>query len=101
MSHTDGYSITVERDEQGRPRIRPDVAGDERFDPTVSFRLPPANSCDMDRAGVVCAVLGTRRNWNQAREEGWFVAMPAGVYRSREGYVEFMSMHQAVIGRKH
>ena len=101
MSQTQGYPIAVERDAEGRPRIRADAAGEDHFDPATSFRLPPTSDRHMDRVGVVCCVLGKKLGWNQAREEGWFVAMPAGVYMSREGYVEFLSMHQAAIGRTH
>lgn len=101
MSQPDGYAITVVRDDKGRPRIHADACGSDRFDPATSFRLPYTSCRAMDRTGAVCAVTGAHREWNQAREEGWFVAMPAGVYMSREGYVEFLSMHRAIVGRKH
>lgn len=97
----DGYPVEVDVDSQGRRRMRPDIHGQDRFDPGASFRLPPTSCRAMDRQGVVCSVLGTTRDWNRAREEGWFVAMPAGVYMSREGYMQFLNLQKAMTGNAH
>lgn len=93
-----GFPLRVTRHHDGRVRVFHDLGGLSHYDPAQSFELP-ANACaQMDRVGVHCAVLGTHKTWNEAREAGWLVALPVGAYFSPPGIESIMRDHAGAIG---